>query len=162
MDRGAGRCGLGWADSRAPPSPRKAESLHLSEAQRPAWSEPPGPVPGACPGPTAGPQAWWPPWKGQAWGDFPLLRTRDRTGEGLASWGGARGLGTDLPSCVQTSTSVRTKWTPPATHPRAARTPRVASSVSAATPTCPARTAGPVWVRPQPLCQPGVSVLHSG
>ena len=97
-----------------------------------------------------------------AWGDIPLLRTRDRTGEGLASWGGARRLGTDLPSCVQTSMSVRMKWTPPATRPRGARIPRAASSVSAATPLCPARMAGPVWVRPWPLCQPGVSVPARG
>ena len=157
VDRGAGRCGLGWADSRRHCLPGRP-SLHLSKAQRPAWSEPPGPCPRGPPQAKWGSRAWWLPRKGQAWGNVPLHRTRDRPGEGWPPGGGARGLATDLPSCLQTSTSVKTKWSPPATHPRTARTPRVASSVSALTPTCPARTAGPVWVRPRLLCQLGVSV----
>lgn len=49
VDRGAGHCGLGWADSMAPLSPRKAEPLHLSKPQRPAWSAPPGPCPRGLP-----------------------------------------------------------------------------------------------------------------
>lgn len=90
---------------------------------------------------------------------IPLLPPRHRTG-GLTSWGGARGWAltsrrvcTDINECED-------GWTPLHASARSRNT-RVASGVSAPTRT-QRGTAGPVWVRPRPLCQSGVSVPARG